>query len=233
MSKKIIGLAMATVLMVSLAGCGNKEEQKTTEDNKKQAEVNIDNGDTFKNLKGDWIKDFTHKEFVDKSNELMDKIEDQTKEFDLDYKKDDKVKQVNGTTANVKSIYLDNKDPEANKLESMQFESQLFGENQNSGRIQLKLSLKFDGKTAIKDDKFNLGDTSIAKYASIMTGVSDRDYKDINKKILDIIKNGNGEGVMKDDINGLSEEFAVSKEYIVYTLSTKVYKFVKDNEGIK
>ena len=37
-----------------------------------------------------------------------------------------------------------------------------------------------------------------------------------------------------DNINGLSEEFAVSKDYILYTLSTKIYKFTDNtNQGIK
>ncbi|MGG7076480.1 LptM family lipoprotein [Clostridium sardiniense] len=234
MTKKIIGLVITTTLLFSLAGCGSNEKQKTADESTKKAEVNIDNQEQFKDLKGDWIRDFTHDEFVDKSNSLMTSIEDKTKEFGLDYKKEDKVEQIDGVTANVKSIYLDNKDPEANKLESMQFQSQLLGDAQDSGRLQLKLSLKFDGEGAIKDDKFNLGDTSIAQYAAIMTGAQDRNYDDINKQIMDIIKSDKKEGIIKDNINGLAEEFAVSKDYIVYTLSTKVYKFTQNtDDGIK
>lgn len=234
MTKKIIGLVITTTLLFSLAGCGSNEKQKTADEGTKKAELNIDNQEQFKDLKGDWIRDFTHDEFVDKSNSLMTSIEDKTKEFGLDYKKEDKVEQIDGVTANVKSIYLDNKDPEANKLESMQFQSQLLGDAQDSGRLQLKLSLKFDGEGAIKDDKFNLGDTSIAQYAAIMTGAQDRNYDDINKQIMDIIKSDKKEGIIKDNINGLAEEFAVSKDYIVYTLSTKVYKFTQNtDDGIK
>ena len=115
----------------------------------------------------------------------------------------------------------------------MQFQSQFIGKAQEYGRIQMKLSLKFDGEGAIKDNNFNLGDTSIAKYAEIMTKVPNRDYKDINNKIMDIIKGEKSEGVVKDSINGLEEEFAVSKDYIVYTLSTKIYEFKKaPSEGI-
>lgn len=234
MTKKIIGLVITTTLLFSLAGCGSNEKQKTADEGTKKAELNIDNQEQFKDLKGDWIRDFTHDEFVDKSNSLMTSIEDKTKEFGLDYKKEDKVEQIDGVTASVKSIYLDNKNPEANKLESMQFQSQLLGDAQDSGRLQLKLSLKFDGEGAIKDNKFNLGDTSIAQYAAIMTGAQDRNYDDINKQIVDIIKSDKKEGIIEDNINGLAEEFAVSKDYIVYTLSTKVYKFTQNtDDGIK
>lgn len=234
MTKKIIGLVITTTLLFSLAGCGSNEKQKNTDESAKKAELNIDNQEQFKDVKGDWIKDFTHDEFVDKGNSLMTSIEDKTKEFGLDYKKEDKVEQIDGVTASVKSIYLDNKNPEENRLESMQFQSQLLGDAQDSGRLQLKLSLKFDGEGAIKDDKFNLGDTSIAQYAAIMTGIQDRNYDDINKKIMDIIKSDKKEGIIDDNINGLSEEFAVSKDYIVYTLSTKIYKLAENtNEGIK
>lgn len=232
MLKKLIGVILSTTLLFSIVGCGSKgeENKQAQEKSSKQEQVNIDNQKNFEGLQGDWIKDFTHDDFVKEGDILMGKVEEQTKEYGLDYKKDDIVKQVDGMTANVKSIYLDNKDPENNKLESLQFEEQLLGEAQDSGRFQMKLSLKFDGEGAIKDGNFNLGDTSIAKYAAIMTGVNDRNYDEINKKIMDIIKSDKPEGVITDNINGLVEEFAVSKDCIVYTLSTKIYKFTSNGE---
>ncbi|MGL4570011.1 MAG: hypothetical protein ACRCVJ_02960 [Clostridium sp.] len=234
MIKKAIGVLIATTVLFSLAGCGNKKETKSEDKSNTKVELNIDNQEQFKDLKGDWIRDFTYDDFNKSANDLMVKVEDTTKGFGLDYQKDEKVEQIQGNTANVKSIYLDNKNPENNKLESLQFESQLIGNAQQYGRIQMKLSLKFDGAGAIKDNNFNLGDTSIAKYAEIMTNTKDRDYKDINNKIMDIIKSDKSEGVVKDSINGLEEEFAVSKDYIVYTLSTKIYEFTKaPSEGVK
>lgn len=234
MIKKIVGLLVTTTLLVSLAACGSSNQKESTSQDTKSAELNIDNQEQFKDLKGYWIKDFTHEDFVNKSNNVMKDIENKTKDFGLDYKKEDQVKEISGVTASVKSIYLDNKNPETNKLESMQFESQLMGEAQDSGRIQLKLSLKIDGNAIKKDNKFNLGDTSLAEYSQIMTGAKDRNFNDINKKIVDIIKSDKNEGIIDDDINGLSEEFAVSEDYIVYTLSTKIYKFTDNtNEGIK
>ena len=234
MIKKIVGLLITTTLLVSLAACGSSKQKDNTSENAKNAELNIDNQDQFKDLKGYWIKDFTHEDFVNKSDNIMKDVENKTKDFGLDYKKEDKVEEISGVTASVKSIYVDNKNPETNKLESMQFESQLIGEAQDSGRMQLKVSIKIDGNAIKKDNKFNLGDTSLAEYSQIMTGEKDRNFDDINKKIMDIIKSDKNEGIVDNDINGLSEEFAVSKDYIVYTLSTKIYKFTDNtNQGIK
>lgn len=135
MIKKIVGLLVSATLLVSLAACGSSKQKDNTSQNTKNAELNIDNQEQFKDLKGYWIKDFTHEDFVNKSDSLMKEFEDKTKEFGLDYKKEDQVKEIGGVTASVKSIYLDNKNPETNKLESMQFESQLMGEAQDSGRM--------------------------------------------------------------------------------------------------
>lgn len=234
MIKKIVGLLVTTTLLVSLAACGSSKQKDNTSENTKNAELNIDNQEQFKDLKGYWIKDFTHEDFVNKSDSIMKDIENKTKDFGLNYKKEDKVEEISGVTASVKSIYADNKNPETNKLESMQFESQLMGEAQDSGRMQLKISIKIDGNAIKKDNKFNLGDTSLAEYSQIMTGEKNRNFNDINKKIMDIIKSNKNEGIVDNDINGLSEEFAVSKDYIVYTLSTKIYKFTDNtNQGIK
>lgn len=234
MIKKIVGLLITTTLLVSLAACGSSKQKDNTSENAKSAELNIENQNQFKDLKGYWIKDFSHEDFVNKSDSIMKDIENKTKDFGLDYKKEDKVEEISGVTASVKSIYVDNKNPETNKLESMQFESQLIGEAQDSGRMQLKVSIKIDGNAIKKDNKFNLGDTSLAEYSQIITGEKDRNFDDINKKIMDIIKSDKNEGIVDNDINGLSEEFAVSKDYIVYTLSTKIYKFTDNtNQGIK
>lgn len=235
MSKKIIGLIISSTLLFSLAGCGNKtnEINESTNNATKQAQVTEQQQKKFDGLKGSWIMDFTHDEFVKEGDTLMTKVEDLTKELELEYKKEDEVDKVNGVTANIKSIYLDNKNPEANKLESMQFEEQLIGDAQDSGRFQMKLSLKFDGEGAIKDGKFNIGDTSLAKYSAIMTGEANRNYDEINKKIMDIIKSDKTEGIIDNTIDGLVEEYAVSKNYIVYTISTKIYKFTNKSEGLK
>ena len=72
---------------------------------------------------------------------------------------------------------------------------------------------------------------SLAKYAAILTEEPNRDYSELNKKIMDIIKSDKPEGVIEDSVNGLHEELAVSKDYIVYTLTTKEFKFQKESSS--
>lgn len=234
MFKKLVGIGVTSIIAFSLVGCGSgdeaNEKSKEQVNNAKAQEFNI-NQDKFTNLKGDWIKDFTKEDFDKTGNDLIKKVKEQSEAFGLKVEESDKVDTVVGQTAKVKSVYLDNKNPEDNKLESMQFEEQVLGESGESGRFEMKLSLKFNGEKALKEGKFNLGDTSLPKYAEIMTGVKDRNYGKINDEILKIVKSDKKEGVFEDDINGLVEEFAVSKEYIVYTLSTKEYKFVQGNSN--
>ncbi|WP_317311266.1 hypothetical protein [Clostridium thermobutyricum] len=229
MSKKIIGVIIAATLAVSLVACGEKKEDSNNSVNNIENSRSVGDNAKTKNLQGAWAsKEYTYNSFKDESTKLTTKVEDLSKEFGLDYKNEEKVEDVDGLTANVKSVYLDNKNPEENKLESMQFSTQYLGKSQEGGKFMLKESLKFNGEKAIKEGNFNLGDTSLAKYAAILTEEPNRDYSELNKKIMDIIKSDKPEGVIEDSVNGLHEELAVSKDYIVYTLTTKEFKFQKE-----
>ena len=144
-------------------------------------------------------------------------------------KGEESVKQEKGRTVSKKYLYLDNKKPEKNRLESLYFGRKLFGDDLSSGQITLKLSLNFDGEGALSgENKFDFGDTSLASYAEFMTGEKDRDYSKINEEIIKILKSDSGEGVYQNTINGLYEEYTINKEYLVYTLETKELQFVKE-----
>jgi len=91
----------------------------------------------------------------------------------------------------------------------------------------MKLLLNFDGKKAIEDNKVDLGATSIVKYVEILTGVSGRDYSEINEKVLEILKSSKGEGFFQNTIEGLTETVTVTDEYIVYSIETDKYEFKK------
>ena len=95
----------------------------------------------------------------------------------------------------------------------------------------MKLVLNFDGEKALKEGKFDFGETSLAEYSSIMTKEEDRDYEIINEQIIEKLKSKKGEGVVVNDINGLYEEFVVSKGYIVYRLETKKFDFTTNKNG--
>ena len=122
--------------------------------------------------------------------------------------------------------------PEANKIESMYFGMKTYGENLETGDISLKLSLKFDGENAIKNNNFDLGKTSFKKYIEAFTDQENRDYSDINKEIIEKLKNSDTVKI-NNTIDGLKEEIIATKTCIIYKLSTKKYKFADAEMSMK
>ncbi len=222
MSKKIISMLMSLVVVTSLIGCKNAEgnaQQKneaTTEDN-----ANRNN----ENSEGKWAKNYTLEETQNLFKEKESKIEDLTKELGIKYTKDEKIKKEKEQPVNDNSIYFDNSKPEANKIESMYFGMKTYGDDLESGDISLKLSLKFDGESAIKNNDFDLGKTSFKKYIEAFTEEENKDYSEINKEIVDKLKNGDKQVEINSTIDGLKEEIIATKECIIYKVSTKKYKF--------
>lgn len=222
MSKKIISVVMSLIVVTSLIGCkstaGNAQKKTET-----ATEENVDKAD--ENLEGTWAKNYTLEETQKLFKEKSSKMENITKELGIKYTKDEKIKNENQQSVNDNSIYYDNDKPEANKIESMYFGMKTYGENLEAGDISLKLSLRFDGESAIKKGDFDLGKTSFKKYIEAFTGQQNTDYSDINKEIIDKLKNGDKEVDINNTVDGLKEEIIATKELIIYKLSTKKYKF--------
>lgn len=231
MSKRLIALLIGATVSLALIGCST-DEKKTTKENK-GISATSKNEENYKNLEGKWAKEYTLDELKSEYNTFAKKVEDKTKGYGLKYTKDEKVREENGLTINDNNIYLDNENPEANRLESLYFGMKVFGADLATGQITLKVSLNFDGEGAIEKGSFDFGETSLAAYSSILTGQENRDYSEINQKIMEIIKSENGEGVIESSIDGLYEEFTVNKKYIVYKLETKIYEFAKSNGDTK
>lgn len=226
MSKKILSIVMSLIVATSLIGCGNIGSKS---DNAKEKAETTSTGDNTsgedKNLEGSWAKNYTLAQTQGFYKQYLKKMEDITKDFGLKYSKDEKINGDNDQKVTDDSIYFDNEKPEANKIESMYFGMKTYGEDLTSGDITLKLSLKFDGEGAIKNNDFDLGKTSFAKYISAFTGKENRDYSDINKQIIDGLKSGKEEVDINNTIDGLKEEVIANKQYIIYKLSTKKYVF--------
>ena len=223
MSKKIISVMMSMIVATSLIGCKNSDgniEKKT----ETAATVAVIADKDDEKLEGKWAEkhtlDETQKIFKEKSS----KIENITKELGIKYTKDEKIKKENDESFNDKSIYFDNENPETNKIESMYFGMKTYGEKLETGDISLKLSLKFDGENAIKNNNFDLGKTSFSKYIQAFTDQENRDYSAINKEIIEKLKNGETVKI-NNTIDGLKEEIRATKTCIIYKLSTKKYKF--------
>lgn len=227
MSKKILSIVMSMVVATSLVGCGSKSEDGTKSSGStasvesKNAEVSEEDTE----LEGEWAKECTLDETKKLYEDNLKKMEDITKGFGIKYSKDEVIKNYDNVYITENSMYYDNENAEANKISNMSFGLKLYGEKLESGVIELKLILNFDSENAIKNNNFDLGQTSFAKYISAFTGQENRDFSDVNKEIIEKLKAGDSEVMINNTVNGLKEEIIADKECIFYKLSTKKYVF--------
>ena len=225
MSKKIVSIFMSVIVAASLAGCGSgtkgNSSNSKTESSTKTAEIT----ESVDQAEGTWAQDYTLDETKKLYEDKLSKMKEITDGLGMKYTNDEVIKKEDDTTITNKSIYFDNENPEKNKIESMYYGLKIYGENLEEGVISLKLTLKFDGKDAVKNNDFDLGKTSFTKYIEAFTGESDRDYSSINKEILEKLGNGDSEVRINNTIDGLNEEILASNDCIFYKLSTKKYKF--------
>lgn len=223
MKKKILAGIATSLICISLIGCGNISEKGSNKSNVSA------NKNKYEKLEGTWAEDYSLDEVKSKFDDLLNKVDEKTRFYGLDYKVEkDVITDDNGEVVKESYLYLDQENPEENRLESLYFSLKLYGASEEKGQISMKTSLNFNGEEALKSNKVKFEDTSLAAYAEIFTGVSDRDYTEINKKIIEVLKSDSGEGTFNSSIDGLYEEFTVTKDYIVYTLQSKEYNFTDD-----
>lgn len=223
MKKKILAGIATSLICISLVGCGNVSGKDSNNSNVSA------NKNKYEKLEGTWAEDYSLDEIESKFDDLLNKVDEKTRFYGLDYNVEkDIVTDDNGEVIKESYLYLDQENPEENRLESLYFSLKLYGASEEKGQISMKTSLNFNGEEALKSNKVKFEDTSLAAYAEIFTGVSDRDYSEINKKILEVLKSDSGEGTFNSSIDGLYEEFTVTKDYIVYTLQSKEYNFTDD-----
>ncbi len=224
MSKKIINIFMSVIVAASLAGCGSTVDGKTASSTDSTGSIES-RSSSDEELEGTWAENYTLDETKKLYEDKLSKMKEITDGLGVKYTNDEVIKKEEDTTITDDSIYFDNENPENNKIESMYFGLKIYGENLEEGVISLKLTLKFDGKSAVKNNDLDLGETSFAKYIEAFTGESDRDYSDINREILEKLSNGDSEVRINNTIDGLNEEILASNDCIFYKLSTKKYKF--------
>ncbi|WP_244833412.1 hypothetical protein [Clostridium sp. BJN0001] len=224
MARKVISLILTAFLAVSVMGCNkalgdssSKETNSETSDIEEKAEDD--------DLEGEWAKTLNLEDTKSKFEENLKEIEKVTDIFGIEYKKDEKSKTDNDIQINDKYIYFDNKDPEDNRIESMYFGMKTYGDDLSEGDISLKISLKINVDQIKKDSNFKFEDTSCKSYIESFSKQKDIDFSDIDKEIVQKIKDGELPSQITDTVNGLKEEFLIDDDYIIYTLSTKKYKF--------
>lgn len=226
MSKKILSIVMSMVVATSLVGCSSisidsiKGTKSTASTEAKDNETSED-----KELEGEWAEDRTLDETKKVYEEKLKKMESITKDFGIKYSKEEVIKKYDSVYITDNSIYFDNEKAEANKISNMSFGLKLYDEDLSSGVIELKLILNFDSENAIKNNDFDLGQTSFAKYISAFTGEENRDFSNVNKEIIEKLKAGENEVMINDTVNGLKEEIIADKKCIFYKLSTKKFVF--------
>ena len=227
MSKKIISALLIGILSVtSLTGCSNKDEK----DNKETTTA-TNSENKYDNLTGEWATDLTLDELKESYASLLSQVEEKNRYYGLEYELKEDVQETKEELVNENYMYLVNENAEKNRLESAYFGMKTYGEDLSKGQIIMKIVLNFDGERALNEENFDFGETSLAKYSSIMTKEEERDYEIINEQIIEKLKSKKGEGVVVNDINGLYEEFVVSKDYIVYRLETKKFDFTTKKDG--
>lgn len=227
MSKKIISALLIGILSVtSLTGCSNKDEK----DNKETTTA-TNSENKYDNLTGEWATDLTLDELKESYASLLSQVEEKNRYYGLEYELKEDVQETKEELVNENYMYLVNENAEKNRLESAYFGMKTYGEDLSKGQIIMKIVLNFDGERALNEENFDFGETSLAKYSSIMTKEEERDYEIINEQIIEKLKSKKGEGVVVNDINGLYEEFVVSKDYIVYILETKKFDFTTKKDS--
>lgn len=227
MSKKILSIVVSMVVATSLVGCSgiSMESIKGTKSTSSADSKDTKASDEDKELEGEWAEDRTLDETKKIYAEKLKQMESITKEFGIKYSKDEVIKKYDNLYITDNSIYFDNEKAEANKISNMSFGLKLYGEDLNSGVIELKLMLNFDSENAIKNNNFDLGQTSFAKYISAFTGQGNRDFSSVNKEIIEKLKAGEEEVMINDTVDGLKEEIIADKKCIFYKLSTKKFVF--------
>lgn len=231
MSKRILSIVVSLIVATSLVGCGSGN--KNINNDTAQTENNGIKIIEEEELEGSWAKNYTLKQVQGFYNDYASKIEKITKDLGLEPKKEENIKNENDQTINEQVIYFDNENPDNNKMESMYFGLKTYGEDLSSGQITLKLSLKFDGEKAVEINNFDFGKTTCTKYIAAFTGQSDRNYSELNQKVLEGLKEGKSQINFENNIDGLEEEIIVSKDYIIYKLSTKKYDFSKADNNVE
>ena len=219
MGRKLIAVLICGILTFSLVSCKDNNEKIEKETPKVKVEERV--------IEGTWAKDYTKDEITSFHKDIMSKVEDLTKIYELKYEKKEIVKEENGVTVNSNEIYVDNLNPEPNRLESMYYGFKIYGEDLSQGQILMKLGFNLDNKTIKEAGKFDFKETSITSYSQAFTGVNDRDYTELNNKIYAIINGDNSEQTIENNLDGIIETVSIKDNYLLYKLETKKYNLKK------
>ncbi|NLL30068.1 MAG: hypothetical protein GX258_03310 [Clostridiales bacterium] len=224
MLKKILPIILSATLAVSIAGCSNSTKNSTDETSDNKTKMETKEEAVFIG-EGEWAKDYTREEVSTFHSEILARMEEEALFYGLEYKIEEKVEEENGETVNDNHIYLDNLNPEPNRLESMYYGFKIFGEDLSKGSLNLKMGFKLDLEQIKDEEKFDFKETSMSSFSEAMTNDFERDYSDINNQIIDIVKNQDANGTIETNLNGFVETITIKDDYLLYKLDSKLYDF--------
>ena len=222
--KKILLVALLTgAMVVSLVSCS---PSSTNEENKKIEQTQNEENNAFIG-QGEWANDYTREEVISLNDEISERIEEKCNFYGLEYIKEEKFSEENGETVSDKFIYFDNLNPEPNRMESMNYGFKTYGSDISKGSLGLKIGFRLDLNQIKEEDKFDFKETSISAFSEAMTNDTERDYTELNEKIIDIVKNQNSNGTIETNLDGLVETITIKDEFLLYKLDSKTYDFKK------
>ena len=224
MIKKILIAILSGITIMSLVACSPSSK---SDQNEKTVEESAETKESEKTFigEGEWAKDYTLEEVTKLNDEITARIEEKANHYGLDYVKEEKIKEENNESVNDRHIYTDNLNPEPNRMESMYYGFKTYGTDMARGSLNLKIGFKLDLDQIKDEDKFDLKETSIANFSEAMTNVTDRDYSEINEKIIDIVKNNNADGTIETNLDGLVETITIKDDFLLYKIDSKMYNF--------
>lgn len=225
MIKKILVAILSGVTIVSLVACSPSSKNDKKEETKVEESAKSDESKKTFIGEGEWANDYTIEEVSQLNDEITSRIEEAANFYGLEYTKEEKIKDENGESVNDKYIYSDNLNPEPNRMESMYYGFKTYGTDMARGNLNMKIGFKLDLDQIKDEDKFDLKETSISIFSEAMTNNVDRDYSEINEKIIDIVKNKNANGTIETNLNGLVETITIKDDFLLYKIDSKTYNF--------
>ena len=228
MIRRNLAAILSGIMIISLVSCSPSNNKKTEEGTTPAKTSMLADEEVPFIGEGEWASDYTRDEVTELNDEITERIEEVANFLGLEYLKEEKIKDENSQSVNEKYIYFDNLDPEPNKIESMYYGFKVYGSDMATGNLNLKIGLRLDLELIKNEDKFNLKETSISNFSEAMTNDTERDYSEINEKIIDIVKNQNSNGTIETNLNGLVETITIKDEFLLYKLDSKMYDFKKN-----
>ena len=219
MIKRTVAIGLSTVLILGMIGCSNNKENA----NNDVTNIKVKAREA---LPGEWSQDLTREEVAELNKEILSRVEETATFYGLDYEITEEVKEdTNGLSINDNHINIDIEDPEPNRIESMYYGFKQYGTDLASGELVMKISSILDKKAIEEEGTYDFGATSFSTFSEAFTGVTGRDYSELNQQIYDMITGNNNVTTIENNLDGVRETISITDDFLLYTLQTKEYQF--------